>query len=82
MPNNFEVGDVVRCIEGTVTRLGTGTTYVVISCTDYLVYLVDNIGYEGGWSVGRFELECSLHPKTSELTGMTQFYKDREKSYG
>jgi hypothetical protein len=80
MPNNFEVGDVVRCTQGTATRLTEGKTYVVLSCASEYVRIVDNLNYEGGWVAHRFELETkvNLMPK---LTGMTQFYKDREISY-
>jgi hypothetical protein len=71
----FEVGDVVECIEGTFTRLTRGNTYVVLDYTDGFVRIVDNRGEEGGWTEGRFV------PATPKLTGMTQFYKDREISY-
>tara|TARA_R110000851_G_scaffold12862_6_gene44333 strand:- start:11802 stop:12038 length:237 start_codon:yes stop_codon:yes gene_type:complete len=74
----FEVGDVVECTQGTYTRLTKGKTYVVVSYDDEYVRIVDNLSEEGGWAESRFTL---FTPATPKLTGMTQFYKDREISY-
>jgi hypothetical protein len=75
--SKFKVGDTVECIRGTISRLTRGNTYVVLNYDDVYVRIVDNLGEEGGWTEGRFEL---LHTP-SKLTGMTQFFKDREISY-
>jgi hypothetical protein len=90
MPNNFEVGDVVRCIQGSAVLLTEGRYYTVVSLSMFSNSFIDVIGEgdsasHGGWMPSRFELaSSSQHPKTkpSKLTGMTQFYKDREISYG
>jgi hypothetical protein len=83
MPNNFEVGDVVLCIEG--SSLGTlvnGDTYRIIgSDQGQFVNVSDAENKDShGWYYRRFVL--TGEPKTPKLTGMTQFYKDREISYG
>lgn len=74
----FEIGDVVECTQGTITRLTEGKTYVVLSYNDEFVRIVDNLGDEGAWTESRFVFFSKPTPK---LTGMTQFYKDREISY-
>jgi hypothetical protein len=80
MPNNFEVGDVVECVNDSSfnMRLTEGKTYVVQDCNSMFVTITDNISSGAGWRVGRFVLAGKPTPK---LTGMTQFYKDREISY-
>jgi hypothetical protein len=76
MPNNFEVGDVVRCIEG--SRLGTlvrGDTYHIIHGDGEYVGVRDADGKGShGWYHRRFVLKGK--PK-AKLTGMAQFYKER-----
>jgi hypothetical protein len=84
MPNNFEVGDVVRCIESSV--LGTlvkGNTYRITFVDEGPYVSVADSESSGcslrlnsyGWHQTRFELVTKYAPK---LTGMTQFYKDRK----
>jgi hypothetical protein len=76
MPNNFEVGDVVRCIEG--SRLGTlvrGDTYHIIHDDGEYVGVRDTRESNShGWYYRRFVLEGKTKPN---LTGMAQFYKER-----
>jgi hypothetical protein len=85
MPNNFEVGDVVRCIEGSASLLKEGRYYTVVTLSMFSNSFIDVIGEgdsepHGGWMPSRFVLvSSSQHPKTktSNLTGMVQFYKER-----
>lgn len=86
MPNNFELGDVVRCIEGSASLLTEGELYTVVSGNIFNNF-IDVVGEldgdsesYGGWMPSRFVLASSAqHPKIkpSKLTGMTQFYKER-----
>jgi hypothetical protein len=78
MPNNFEVGDVVRCI-GSSARgtLINGNIYRITFAGEgpYVSVAVDRGSDSYGWHHTRFEL---VTERKSKLTGMAQFYKDRE----
>jgi hypothetical protein len=77
MPNNFEVGDVVRCTEGADSLLTEGKLYTVVSLGMFFNTFLCVVG-EGDsvshswWMPSRFVLEGRPKPK---LTGMAQFYK-------
>jgi hypothetical protein len=83
--SKFKVGDVVRCIGGVGLRLTAGELYTVIarnvSCSNFIDVIGEGERWaHGGWMPSRFELvSSSQHPKTktSNLTGMAQFYKER-----
>jgi hypothetical protein len=78
MPN-FKVGDTVLCIEGSRLRtLVHGNTYCITEVSESpYVGVTDCEGVKShGWLHTRFVLST---PATPKLTGMTQFYKDREK---
>jgi hypothetical protein len=81
MPNNFEVGDVVRCIEGTATLLTEGEVYTVVALDIFnnFINVIGERGGEshGGWVASRFVLVSSHLKPVSKLTGMAQFYKER-----
>jgi hypothetical protein len=81
MPNNFEVGDVVRCIEGTATLLTEGEVYTVVALDIFnnFINVIGERGGEshGGWVTSRFVLASSHLKPVSKLTGMAQFYKER-----
>ena len=83
MPNNFEVGDVVRCIEGSASLLTEGEVYTVVLRYTLSSLFIDVIGEgdngsHGGWMPSRFVLVSSHLKPAPKLTGMTQFYKDIE----
>jgi hypothetical protein len=70
MGNNFKTGDVVTCTDNHLASksLTVGNTYVIKDTNEWSVKIEGRL-----WGYRRFEL---LH-KSSNLTGMTKFLKDR-----